>query len=128
MPVRGRTAGNAGQGSKWIRPERRQRIYARDNWACLWCGCQVMSSGDGVVRGVEIRQATLDHVIPRTHGGTNATHNLITACMSCNRDRCDASPLLFAIAQGRGLLGAIDWEAAARTLDRIVAAIERPLP
>jgi 5-methylcytosine-specific restriction endonuclease McrA len=73
MP-RGANAGNRGQGSKWITPKRRQAIYARDGYCCIWC-CQ------------HAQQLTLDHVVPREQRGTNLTSNLVTACMVCNRDR-----------------------------------------
>lgn len=130
MPVRGRNGGNAGNGSKWIRPEKRRRIYARDNWQCVWCGVAV-----GTPKGEPRPIATLDHVIPRAHGGINAAHNLITACMQCNRERCDATAFLFALNRaicagpsGLDSSRAERWEAAARILERIVEAIERPLP
>jgi 5-methylcytosine-specific restriction endonuclease McrA len=74
MPVRGKTAGNAGKGSKWIGKVRRRRIYARDGHRCVYCG-----------RLAE--RLTLDHLVSRSHGGTNVTENLVTACMDCNRRR-----------------------------------------
>jgi 5-methylcytosine-specific restriction endonuclease McrA len=74
--ARGKRAGNKGQGSKWITKVRRRRIYARDGHRCVYCG-----------RLAE--KLTLDHVIPRSKGGTNVSENLITACMDCNRDRGD---------------------------------------
>lgn len=73
MP-RGRNAGNKGQGSKWITKVRRRRIYARDQHRCIYCN--------------ELAERlTLDHVIPRSAGGSNVSENLLTACMDCNRDR-----------------------------------------
>lgn len=91
MPVRGKAAGNKGQGSKWITRKRRNAIYARDSWACVWCMCPV---SPGAYRTDE--PATLDHMIPRTQGGCNTNHNLITACMSCNRARGDMPAHLYA--------------------------------
>ncbi len=60
-------------GSKWIRPERRRAIYARDNWQCVYCGAD--------------DSLTLDHVVPRAEGGGNESENLVTACLSCNSSR-----------------------------------------
>lgn len=34
---------------------------------------------------------TLDHVIPRARGGSNATENLVLACVKCNREKGDMS-------------------------------------
>jgi len=78
MPVRGKTAGNAGKGSKWIGKVRRRRIYARDLGQCVYCGAFEWSA-----------VLTLDHIVPRSCGGTNDSSNLVTACMACNRHRGD---------------------------------------
>jgi 5-methylcytosine-specific restriction endonuclease McrA len=63
--------------SQLCRPTTRARIYARDNWSCVWCGPLI----DGE------RRLTLDHVIPRAQGGSNRYWNLITACSTCNSRR-----------------------------------------
>lgn len=68
--------GNNGQGSKWIRPERRTAIYARDAHACVYCGA---TAADSIL--------TLDHVMPRVLGGGNESGNLVTACLHCNSAR-----------------------------------------
>jgi len=67
------------QGSKWIRPERRAAIYARDRFACVYCG---RSCGDDP----DLR-LSLDHVEARSNGGFNASENLVTACVSCNASK-----------------------------------------
>lgn len=99
----------AGNGSKWIRPRRRQRIYERDGWACVWCG----ATG----------RLSLDHCRPYGRGGTNASSNLITACLSCNSARCDRPMSAFArIVSGRvGVT--VD-----QVLARVRAARRRRLP
>ncbi len=92
------TAGNRGQGSKWLRRTTRRRIYARDRWRCVWCQREVAQLGmrgikgvsvDGVVftDGLQLAQATIDHVVPRARGGSNRPSNLITCCMRCNAKR-----------------------------------------
>lgn len=83
MPVRGKNAGNKGQGSKWITPKRRRQIYDRDGWKCVWCKeclCQIPGCTNH-------GPATLDHITPRSEGGSNESTNLITCCMKCNRLR-----------------------------------------
>lgn len=61
-------------GSKWIWPATRKRIYARDGWACVHCGSMPV-------------QLTLDHIRPRALGGSNRPTNLVTSCLSCNSSR-----------------------------------------
>ena len=67
-------------GSKWIRPAKRLAIYARDGFACAYCGA-----------GAEDSVLTLDHLVPRELGGTHEVRNLVTACVSCNSSRRDLS-------------------------------------
>lgn len=43
------------------------------NYKCAYCGSR--------------ENLTLDHVVPRFHGGTDETKNLICACAECNRDK-----------------------------------------
>jgi hypothetical protein len=62
-------------GSKWIRPEKRLAIYARDGFACCYCGSE--------------DQLSLDHLQPRELGGSHDETNLICACVSCNSSRRD---------------------------------------
>lgn len=66
--------GNGGQGHNWIRPEKRLAIYRRDGLACVYC----RRSGLAL---------TLDHLTPRSQGGTNDATNLVTACVRCNSRR-----------------------------------------
>jgi hypothetical protein len=55
-------------GTQWAR--KRQRIYDRDGNACVFCGTT--------------ERLTLDHIIPRSRGGTDRLDNLQTACKRCN--------------------------------------------
>lgn len=97
-------------GHHWIRDRKRRRIYARDNWRCVWCQRPVASG----------RNATLDHFLAREAGGTNDATNLLTACRRCNSQRQNMPALLF--AEQLGSLFAAD------TMDRVFAALDRPLP
>lgn len=49
-------------------------ILARDNWTCCSCG---RTAKDGVTLHV-------DHIHPRSLGGTNDANNLQTLCLKCN--------------------------------------------
>ncbi|MGU3345773.1 HNH endonuclease [Pseudomonas monsensis] len=50
----------------------RARVFARDDHACLRCGCAVL---------LRLRA---DHIIPESQGGEASMENLQTLCMSCN--------------------------------------------
>lgn len=63
-----------------VRPSKRARLYDRDGWRCAYC-CR--SGRDDPAR------LSLDHIRPRSKGGTRAATNLVTACVDCNRQRRD---------------------------------------
>lgn len=58
---------------------------------CHWCQRFVQAGAVGDT------QATIEHLVPRRDGGTDASHNLVVACYSCNQMRGsqEHSPLLF---------------------------------
>jgi 5-methylcytosine-specific restriction endonuclease McrA len=49
---------------------KRKMIYKRDHYTCQYCG--------------SIKDLTIDHVIPKSKGGTNKWDNLVTCCRKCN--------------------------------------------
>ena len=117
--------GNAGNGGKWIRTDKRRRIYERDEWRCVWCTMLVNQDGIGPAGRpplVVSRGACLDHVLPRERGGSNHENNLVTSCFSCNA--------------ARGTRSAIEWVLACPgpdaspydTLDRVITAMGKILP
>lgn len=67
-----------------ISRRQRRRIFARDSFRCLWCGTSVL-----VGVSDPKRRATLDHVIPRSVGGSNRAGNLITCCQHHNEARAN---------------------------------------
>lgn len=52
------------------------RLIERDGDRCWYCGFTFTDDG--------IRACTIDHVVPRSQGGTNAVENLRLACWYCN--------------------------------------------
>ncbi len=56
----------------------RRAVFARDEWACQYCGSE--------------RDLTVDHVIPRSKGGSNEWENIVTCCGPCNRRKADRLP------------------------------------
>lgn len=69
-----------------LRHSERLALYARDGWTCWLCG-------DGVDRTLigtySEWRPSLDHVIPRSRGGSDAPENLHLAHWWCNIVRCD---------------------------------------
>ena len=63
--------------SRTLRPNR-NRIYKRDGYECVYCGSK--------------KELTLDHVLPKSRGGSNEWTNLVTSCMKCNRKKADKTP------------------------------------
>ncbi len=57
----------------------RRAVFARDRWTCQYCGHE---------RG----KLTVDHVIPRSKGGTQSWENIVTCCAPCNRRKGDRLP------------------------------------
>ena len=57
-----------------IRPKLWWDILARDNWTCVSCG---RSAKTGIILNI-------DHIVPRSRGGTNDRSNLQTLCWKCN--------------------------------------------
>jgi 5-methylcytosine-specific restriction endonuclease McrA len=52
---------------------RREQIFERDDYRCVYCG--VVFPAD---------QLTVDHVQARVRGGDRSGGNLVTACSGCN--------------------------------------------
>lgn len=129
---RGAKAGNRGQGSNWIRREKRMRIYARDGWRCVWCRAPLI---DGRALkamldergGTPLELATLDHFLPRGLGGDNTAGNLITCCTKCNEMRGSTPALAWAhILADRGP-SASHAATVLETLERALEALATPL-
>lgn len=55
-------------------PLTRAALLRRDDFRCAYCG----------------RQAeTIDHVVPRSRGGTHTWENCVASCMRCNHSKAD---------------------------------------
>ena len=51
----------------------KQNIFLRDGYVCQYCEAEVTR-----------KNATLDHVLPTSHGGKTIWENCTTACSDCN--------------------------------------------
>jgi hypothetical protein len=63
----------------------RTRLDERTVWVgkCIHCNSKLVVADDGRSLG----EATLEHIIPQTQGGTNDVTNLAVACARCNREK-----------------------------------------
>lgn len=50
---------------------------------CIHCNSAVWISA----QGERLTRATIEHIVPRTHGGTDAIENLALACARCNHGK-----------------------------------------
>ncbi|MCT0219400.1 HNH endonuclease [Synechococcus sp. CS-1329] len=60
-------------------PLTRRNVFQRDSHSCQYCGYQ----GE---------QLSIDHVIPRSRGGTDTWENVTTACLRCNVRKGSRTP------------------------------------
>jgi 5-methylcytosine-specific restriction endonuclease McrA len=61
-------------------------VVQRDGFICRWCGIKTRQVPSGCSK-LDPDHATLDHLIPRSRGGTNDLDNLLMACCQCNSRR-----------------------------------------
>ncbi|NIA11907.1 MAG: HNH endonuclease [Nitrospiraceae bacterium] len=59
----------------------RKAIFIRDNFTCAYCG-KVLSDSE----------ITVDHVVPKSRGGSWTWGNLCTCCKKCNQKKGDRLP------------------------------------
>lgn len=56
----------------------KRNIFLRDHYTCQYCGKSYIQS-----------KLTIDHVVPRSRGGTTTWKNVVTACNFCNVKKGD---------------------------------------
>lgn len=59
----------------------RKDIYIRDKYTCQFCA-----------KIFPVKELTLDHVFPKSRGGSNDPTNLVAACKKCNGRKRDRTP------------------------------------
>jgi len=62
-------------------PVTRRTVLARDNYTCQYCGLVFPKP-----------ELTIDHVVPRSHGGQHTWDNVVTACLRCNQHKGSRTP------------------------------------
>ncbi|HEY9618315.1 MAG TPA: HNH endonuclease [Microcoleaceae cyanobacterium] len=68
------TSGNPERHWK-VPPVSRREVFRRDHYTCQYCG--------------STKRLTLDHVIPRSKGGSHTWDNVVAACEKCNSAKGD---------------------------------------
>lgn len=59
----------------------RRNLFARDDYRCQYCG-----------KAEPIHQLSLDHVVPRSHGGATTWENIVCSCVRCNSRKGGRTP------------------------------------
>ena len=90
------------------------RAYKVARGRCHWCDCQTRIALHHGGERADSNLATLDHVIPRSKGGSNARSNLVLACFACNVERGDTEYHAFRAIKGLPPVTAITGTAADR--------------
>ncbi len=54
----------------------RRTVFARDGYICQYCGQPA-------------KDLTIDHVVPRRHGGKTSWENVVCSCRRCNMKKSD---------------------------------------
>ena len=57
----------------------RRAIFYRDGFKCQYCG-------------LESKNLTLDHILPRSRGGPHVWENVVSACIPCNHKKARSTP------------------------------------
>ena len=60
---------------------KKRLIWNRDDGRCHYCQAEL-----------SWKDKTVDHVIPRSKGGSNRSWNLVIACFPCNQLKADSDP------------------------------------
>jgi hypothetical protein len=60
-------------------PLTRRNVFHRDGHTCQYCGC----SNEAL---------SIDHVFPRSRGGSDSWDNVATACLPCNVRKANRTP------------------------------------
>ena len=60
-------------------PFNKKNVCIRDGFECQYCGTKT-------------EKLTLDHVVPKCHGGKRVFENIVAACFTCNQTKGDKLP------------------------------------
>ena len=63
-------------------PFSRINILLRDGFSCQYCGA-----------GLNLKEMTFDHVVPRAKGGGTSYDNIVSCCSDCNARKADRTDM-----------------------------------
>lgn len=69
------------QTGRFRNKTKRDQLFSEDGRSCAYCLISFDKLPECAI--------TVDHIVPRSAGGTNDLYNLISACHSCNSRRRD---------------------------------------
>lgn len=98
---------------------KREEIFARDEWRCVYCGEQFPAAA-----------LTVDHVQPSVRGGDSSGGNVVTACVACNSRKGHRRLAEFLLDEPESLAAFRQharhvWPRHLRSLDDALAAGQR---
>ncbi len=98
---------------------RREEIFERDAWRCVYCGQQYPTAA-----------LTIDHVQPQVRGGDSSGGNVVTACAACNLRKGHRRLADFLLDEPESLanfraLATHVWSRHQRALDEAITAATR---
>lgn len=65
------------KNNKKIPSSLRLQVYMRDGFTCTYCNKIIINHHD----------VSIDHVLPKAHGGKDHLNNLTVSCIKCNEDK-----------------------------------------
>jgi len=81
--------------------ERRLKLFRQQGGLCFYCGKPMFflhkTNKFKLTRENKKRLATIDHIIPKSAGGTDCWNNIVCACRTCNHDKGDIIPEVFVL-------------------------------
>lgn len=91
-------------GKTKAQKDRRINVVKRDGYKCYLCKCQLSLYGEnGAPMG------TVDHLVPKSKGGTNDYRNLMACCEPCNKKKAAKILPQFFIHDSAGALACNDF-------------------
>jgi 5-methylcytosine-specific restriction endonuclease McrA len=65
----------------------RKALVKKSKGRCAYCNRLI-----GLKREGKRQRMTIDHIVPRSKGGTNTADNLVASCRDCNFKKGDKMP------------------------------------
>ena len=96
-----------------VRGKKRDAILEQDGYKCCYCLLDL--------KKLPSLLSTIEHIVPRKHGGTDDPTNLLTSCFYCNARR-GATPIHGFVGRETLLRLIRDYPRVAATILEVMAA------